>query len=74
MSKYDRTIYVQHNGKMVKITDPTGPVDRYNFIIQWNGRDWSGFRTLAECEKQFTELEASNHRAGNPDSYTVIER
>lgn len=53
--------------KMMKVGEPSNP-ERVNFVIQWQGRDWSNFRTLAECKSQFAELEAK----GGP--YTVVER
>lgn len=67
----DRTIYIGFNGKMTKINDPQRPQNA-NFVIQWNGRDWSGFRTLAECERQFRELEARPNNG--VEAFSVIER
>jgi hypothetical protein len=61
------TIYQQFEGKMEKINEPRLP-ENANFIIRYRGRDWSGFRTLAECEKQFPELE---QRQGDP--FSVVE-
>lgn len=61
------TIYVQFKGKMVKVAGARLP-DCRNFIIRYKGMDWSGFRTLTECERQFPELEK---REG--DDFTVIE-
>ena len=44
--------------------------ERANFIITYKGHDWSGYRTLAECMPQFTEL------AARPDGrdFTIVER
>jgi len=46
-----------------------GNPENANFVITWNGRDWSGFCTLAECEKQFGELEGRED-----DPFAVVER
>ena len=62
-------IYVQFHGKMERIAEPKGRVENFNFVIQWKGMDWSGFRSLAECEAQFAELEG---REG--DHFTVVEK
>ena len=65
----DITIYVLRGGKMVKVGQPQRP-ENANFVITCAYGDWSGFRTLAECERQFPELE----RAGRPDRfYAVVE-
>jgi hypothetical protein len=69
MATGDRTIYTQFRGKMTKIADPTCPADRVNFVITYQGRDWSGFRTLTECEAQFPSLE---QRDG--DHFEVVQR
>jgi hypothetical protein len=61
-------IYIQFKGKMEKVAEPKRPTQA-NFVITWRGADWSGFRTLADCETQFRELEK---RAG--DDYAVVER
>ncbi len=66
--KTDVEIYYQFNGKMVRVGETNRP-DRANFLILWKGKDWSGFRTLAECEAQIAELEG---RYGN--NYTIVER
>lgn len=65
----DRTIYVMHQGKMTRVGEPKTNPGNANFVITWRGLDWSGFRTLAECEVQFPELE---RRHG--DNYAVVER
>lgn len=62
-------IYIQFQGKMNKVAEPTCPPDRANFVITYKDRDWSGFRTLAECEAQFSTLEA---RPG--DHFAVMQR
>ncbi len=64
-----KEIYRQFHGKMVKVNEPTRP-DRPNFIIRWNGKDWSGYRTLIECERQFNEIESP---IAADDPYTVVE-
>ncbi len=72
--KGDRIIYSLFNGKMVK-TGHTANPERPNFVITCDYGDWSGFRTLAECEQQFHELEgmASRMKRGN-FYYQVVER
>ena len=63
-----KTIYTQFRGKMTPLEEPSLP-DNANFVIQYKGMDWSGFRTLAECQAQFPELEK---REG--DHFTVVEK
>jgi len=63
-----KTIFVQFHGKMVKVESPDRPQNA-NFVIKYKGMDWSGYRTLAECEKQFPELE---RREG--DNFSVVEQ
>jgi len=67
----DHVVYSCYNGKMFKSKEPKGNPDQANFVITYNDRDWSGFRTLAECEKQFPEIEKKN-----PQNFVfqVIER
>ncbi len=67
----DRTVYMQFKGKMTKVAEPRLP-NNANFVITYNGRDWSGFRTLAECEKQFPELESRGD--ATKDQFEVVER
>lgn len=55
---------------MTKLADPLGNPQRRNFVIQYRGLDWSGFRTLAECERQFGELEAKPA----DDQFSVVEK
>lgn len=60
-----KVIYTGFKDRMILTSFPKNP-KKPNFVIQWRGMDWSGFRTLEECEKQFDEL--------NPkDDYRVIE-
>jgi hypothetical protein len=66
----DRTIYSLFNRKMVKMNEPQRPALR-NFVIVCELGDWSGFRTLAECEAQFPQLETAGR--GN-FFYRVVER
>jgi hypothetical protein len=68
MQHGDKEIYIQDNGSMVKVGHPTNP-DYPNFVITYRGRDWSGFRTLAECERQFPTIET---RKG--DHFAVVQR
>lgn len=63
-------IYTLWNGRMMKIAEPNRP-DRSNFVIICEYGDWSGFRTLDECKRQFPELESQNR----PNMfYKVVER
>lgn len=55
-------------GKMVKTNDARNP-DRANFVIVCYHGDWSGFRTLAECEAQYPALE----KRGMEDGYFWVE-
>jgi hypothetical protein len=62
------TIYTQFKGKMVQIGEAHLPQNA-NFVITWKGMDWSGFRTLAECEEQFGGLESKDG-----DHFEVVEK
>lgn len=64
-------IYIGFKGKMTKVAEPQLP-ENANFVIQWNDSDWSGFRTLAECERQFPELEARPNNG--VEAFTVVEK
>ena len=66
----DVVIYEGRGSKMVKVAEPRLPQNA-NFVITWREKDWSGFRTLAECVKQFPELE--EHPNGC-DVFMVVER
>jgi len=63
----DKTIYVQYQGAMVMVAEPAKPFN-VNFVITWKGLDWSGFRTLEECVRQFPSLEKEG------DNFAVVER
>ena len=63
-------IYMLWNGKMVEQEKAKRP-ERANFVICCDYGDWSGFRTLAECQSQFKELEAKGKQNGY---YWVEER
>lgn len=66
------TVYEQFRGKMVKVAEPQGNPNNRNFVIQWKGLDWSGFRSLADCEIQFNELE--NKSDSDLDVFSVVEK
>lgn len=66
----DRKIFSLFNGHMTKLNEPLRP-ERANFVIVCDYGDWSGFRTLAECEAQFPELEAKGR---SNFFYSVVER
>ena len=72
MARGDKVIYQQFHGKMTKISASKLGDGHNCFVIVWKGRDWSGFRTLPECERQFSELE-SMPDAGQ-DNFAVVER
>lgn len=53
-------IYAQdEKGKFYRTNVPIqSSPDQANFVIEHTRfGDWSGFRTMAECERQFAELE-----------------
>lgn len=67
----DNLIYIQKSdGTFVKVGDAKGNPNNANFIILYGGKDWSGFRTLINCEKQLMEI-ASRKRF---QDFTVVER
>lgn len=66
----DNIIYTLQGGKMVKINEPDNP-EKANFVIICEYGDWSGFRTLADCESQFVELENRDKPNG---WFSVVER
>jgi hypothetical protein len=71
MRQGDRTIYALKSGKMQMVQSPMCSPEKSNFVIVCELGDWSGFRTLEECERQFPELESK----GKPDGfYSVVER
>ena len=69
MSENGNRIYVGFKGKMARIGQPKGRIENANFIITWRGKHWSGYRTLAECESQFHELEERE----SVEDFAVIE-
>ena len=68
----DNIIFTYYAGKFHRsankiITTP----EHNNFVIICDYGDWSGFRTLIECEKQFSDLE----QRGKPNYFfEVVER
>lgn len=65
-----RVIYQQFRGSFVKINEPRN-AKLANFLIRWQGKDWSGFRTLEECRRQFKSLEARPNAC--EDNFQVVE-
>lgn len=63
-----KTIYKPFNGKLLKVNEPEHP-NHVNFLIRFRGKDWSGFRTIAECEAQIPELEEKS----NLDCFEIVE-
>lgn len=67
----DRTIYVVLQGKAIMINAPRGSAERPNFIITYQERDWSGFRSLSDCLSQFERDIAPREDARE---FAIIER
>ena len=64
-------IYYMQGGKFYQTGNRiNSSVDHANFVIQFRGKDWSGFRTLREIEEQLPSLEGS-HRT---DEFEVVEK
>lgn len=75
IQKGDKIIYQMVEGQMKKVADVSAEAAaRPNFVIVCQYGDWSGFRTLAECERQFAELEGYHHASGARRIYGVVER
>ena len=81
----DRIIYAMvaiggdiNNQHMVKVNEPIGDVDRDNFLITYNDKDWSGFRTLEGCTNQIPGLlnraEIRLEKTGSACDYKIVER
>lgn len=67
----DKLIYCQKpDGSFIRVGESRGNPEHNNFLILYQGMDWSGFRTLAGCERQLPELAARGHS----DHFTVVER
>ncbi len=64
-----RVIYSNLQAEFKFVCAPKRP-ERANFVIMshYGQHDWSGFRTLAECEAQFSELIGY----GRPNGYYVV--
>ena len=70
----DVILYILAKGKMLRTPAEHGNSDRRNFLIVCDYGDWSGFRTLADCVKQFPELEATGTRPRPEGFFMVVER
>lgn len=66
------TVFMLFNGKMIKTAEPKRPTYN-NFVICCDYGDWSGFRTLAECQAQFAELEQMAKTDGRGNGYYWVE-
>jgi hypothetical protein len=67
------TIWHSVDGKMFKIGNPKGRTQNINFLITCKFGDWSGFRTLLDCEKQIPDLEQMMKE--DPSKYyNIVER
>jgi hypothetical protein len=74
MEKGDKLIYDMRDGVMTRTNAKIASSPNHrNFVILCGHGDWSGFRTLGECERQFRELE-DNHREHPTRTYQVVER
>jgi hypothetical protein len=72
MQSGDKFIYQQFHGVMVIVDRRPPTSNKYNFIITHKGMDWSGYRTLAECEAQFEEIQKRSDAL--EDDFAVVER
>lgn len=72
----DNYIFVQNcDGDMIRTNNSIRTTSEHrNFVIRCGYGDWSGFRTLAECEKQFAELKDYFVKSGGQRTYWVVER
>jgi hypothetical protein len=71
----DNLIYELVGGVMTRVGVEAGNPKNRNFLIRCAYGDWSGFRTLVECENQLSELEQLAKNGKKPDGYyTVVER
>ncbi len=66
----DKVIYTLQSKKMVAVEVADRP-DLPNFVIVCEHGDWSGFRTLYECQSQFGDLENRDKPNG---FFSVVER
>lgn len=64
----NRMIYTNRGSQFVKVQEPLKP-NSCNFVIVCKYGDWSGFRFLDECMKQFNELVNINR----PDGFYWVE-
>ncbi len=64
-----KTIFALFNGKMTKMDEAANPL-KSNFLIVCDYGDWSGYRTLEQCQAQFGALENSGR---SNFFYRVIE-
>lgn len=71
----DNLIYALKDGKMVRTGYPikSATPDSRNFLIVAEYGDWSGFRTLSQCEAQIEELEGY-YQSNNNRVYAIVER
>lgn len=70
----DNIIYLQDKeGKFLKVGEPRFNSEKANFLILYEGMDWSNFRTLSGCEKQLLSLTTRNN-PGRNEHFSVVER
>ena len=68
-------IHTMIDGKMQRTSSPVrSSPEHANFVITCQYGDWSGFRTLAECEAQFAELERYHRESEGRRWFQVEER
>jgi hypothetical protein len=57
----DRILFTWYpeSGRRCFLCDPKGRTENANYLILWNGKDWSGFLTHEELLGRVAELEAT---------------
>jgi hypothetical protein len=63
-------LYISHRGEAVEVNKPRGKVDNANFVIQWNGKDWSGMMPLNQC---LTRMMREADRRPS-ERFTIVEK
>jgi hypothetical protein len=70
----DRIIFTWSNeGERQFIMEPRGRKENANFLILYQGRDWSGFQTFAEVQETITQLEKERPKERLYE-FDVVER
>jgi hypothetical protein len=69
MSGY--TIYEFMDGYITQVGMPRNP-KHCNFVIQYRGMDWSGFRCLDECLSQLKQI--AEDKPNKIQHFTIVEK